>query len=126
MATIEMLDDPYADLTILKVHGAVILQDIMDVFEEYYDGPVANLVLWDFTDGTIQSLTMQEIRQFTDMAKYFCATQPSRKSAMVFSSLSDYGMGRMIEAMATTEGHSIAIMPFKDMPSARVWLGLSL
>ena len=120
MAKIEVNIDYAQDMTVFKIIGTVNAGELLASSESYSEGEVTRLVLVDFTEATWSGISTADLKRNTATASKF--SQKGNKSAFVFSSDADFGIGRMVEAFATIEKYENKFSMFRCMDEARKWL----
>ena len=63
MSEIETTVDYRLDLTVHAVSGDLRSQDILKIFETYYEGNPTILVLWEFTNSKCSNITGDDLRE---------------------------------------------------------------
>jgi hypothetical protein len=124
MPYIETKIDHEKDLTIQAVIGPVSLQDACDALDRYYAGLFTKLILWDLTRAEISSYKTEHIIALVRKVKQYHHLRKGGKTAMVISKDLDYGLTRIYQAYAETEGIAFEIRIFRDMEKAKEWLGV--
>jgi len=124
MGTIETSIDYEIALTIHTVKGQVTAEEIVRKIEEYYSGETTMLAIWDFSEASVVKLSAEEVRSILPVARKFAETRKGGKSALVFSTDSEYGLGRMFEAFTELDAFPVEIRSFRSMKDAMEWLGI--
>ena len=122
---ITTLTDRSTDLTTHKVTGDINSMNLLPLFE-FLEPSATRLVLWDLRGADYISSISSEITE--DIVSHLKDIPVKRggKSAFVFSSQSDYGIGRTYETYAKTEDLPFALAVFQSMEEASAWLGDSI
>ncbi len=122
MAKIETSIDYNEDLTVNIISGELTLKEIIDQFETYYDGETTKQILCDLTNADWSNISTSELRMaITELKKY---SRKGGKTAMLFSTDGDFGIGRMLEVFADIEKYDFEFRSFRDKESAYKWLGI--
>ena len=121
MSKIETSIDYRLDLTVHTVFGDLTSQEILDKLETYYQGRPTTLILWDFTNATWSGISSNELHNTVMKAKKY--SRPGGKTALVFSKDADFGIGRMLEALAAIEDYDYKFGSFRSIKDAEKWLG---
>jgi hypothetical protein len=79
-------------------------------------------VLWDFTQARVSSLTTDQVRQVADKVKQLGANSVGGKTAIVFTSKPDFGLGRMYETLVGLRDHTFETRVFHSLEEAKQWL----
>ncbi len=122
MAEIKTSIDYQLDLTVQTVWGDVTSQEILDKLENYYQGRTTRLILWDWTNATLVRMGFDELHQLVIKARKF--SRKGGKTAFVFSEDVDFGLGRIIEALAKIENYDYEFCCFRSIVDAEKWLGI--
>ena len=120
MPKIETSIDYQLDLTVHTVSGNVTAQEILDKLDIYYQGKPTLLILWDFTNATWSGISSNELHETVKKAKKY--SRPGGKTAFVFSKEVDFGIGRMLEALAEIEDYDYEFRSFRRIKDADKWL----
>jgi len=122
VSNIETSIDYQLDLTVHTVSGNLTSQELLDKLETYYQGKPTKLILWDFMNATWSGITSDELKHLVHKAKKY--SRKRGKTAFVFSSDIDFGIGRMIEAYAVINRYDYEFYSFRDRKDAEKWLGI--
>jgi hypothetical protein len=125
MGTIETTIDPDRDLTIHTVTGEISAGEIRCRIRSYYDGEVTSLLLWDFSAAEIGNITASDVRDLVELTNVLTSRRRDGKTALVFSSASAYGMGRMYDLSKEIGDPAIRHASFRDLKAALEWLGVA-
>lgn len=120
MAKIEININYDQDMTIFKITGTLNAGELLESSKIYSEGDVTRLILLDFTDATWTGISSADLKKNTATASKF--SQKGNKSAFVFSSDADFGIGRMVEAFAAIEKYDNEFCMFRSMDEAKKWL----
>ncbi|MCG3211062.1 MAG: hypothetical protein FOGNACKC_04699 [Anaerolineae bacterium] len=124
MADIEITIDSANDLSIIKVHGELTLDEIIQTASKLYIQQPTRLVLWDLTEGTHKNISVVEFRGLAQKMRLLTGQRKAGKTAFVGSTDVDYGFFRMYEAFAELENIEVKYKTFKDIAAAKRWLGV--
>ena len=80
--------------------------------------------MWDLTRAEISSYKTEHIIALVRKVKQYHHLRKGGKTAMVISKDLDYGLTRIYQAYAETEGIAFEIRIFRDMEKAKEWLGV--
>jgi hypothetical protein len=118
---IATLTDPKAELTIHRVTGEIDAQRLLSALRILQE-TATRLVLWDLREvSNIATSSTARAESITSILKDL-PVLPGGKAAFVFSSETDYGMGRMYEAYAKMENLSFEMAMFQSISEAEAWL----
>ena len=108
---------------LISVKGPLTSQEIISVVERVYPNLETPFIIWDLTDSSISSISVQEFQQIAGAAKRVMS--PKRKSGKTaYISREDltFGMTCMYTAYASLADVPIAYSVFRTMPEALQWL----
>lgn len=124
MGNIETTYNLPQGLTTFNVVGKMWIADFYDGLERYYKGTLTPLVLWDLTETDLSAITTDEISDFAQDSRYLAEARKGGKTAIVFNSLHDFGLGRMLGSYLEIAGSPLEIHVFRSLDDARKWLGV--
>lgn len=124
MGQIQATKDVGAQLTSIKASGKFEAREMLDWLMRYYEGEVTKFILWDFAQADLSALKTEELRGFAAEARVHAQSRKGGKTALVFSRDSDFGLGRLFEALAEMEEVPFTVRSFRSMKKAKEWLGL--
>ena len=124
MGTIEIIYDLPKGLTIFKAVGKMKAADFFDCLASYYQREVTLLTLWDLTEVDLSEITTGEIEDFADHARHLAEARKGGKTALVFSGVFEFGIGRMFEAYLEIGPLPFEINCFRSFEEAVDWLGV--
>ncbi len=90
--------------------------------KEIGGGNLTRFALWDFTQADLAELYEQDIRTLFYTLGPMTERRRGGKTAMVFSRKVDFGVGRMIEAIAEAMELPVRFRSFWDFDAAEGWL----
>lgn len=122
MGPIETTQDIARNLTTNVVRGAVFVEDILSWIDDYCRGRMTGLLLWDFTRSSLTKMTSADLAKIAEDIPRKTGTSSNCRSAFVFSTDHDYGMGRMF--CAFLEAGSSEYKVFREIEPAKNWLGV--
>ena len=125
MGTIDTNIDLERDIVTHTVSGEITAGDIRDRISSYYEGEVTGLVLWNFSNADIGSISASDVRDLVELTNEHAKRRLGGKTAAVFSSSSAYGMGRMFELSKEVDDRGIGHASFRDLKAALEWLGVT-
>ncbi len=114
--------DSVADLTVFNVNGEVTFEDIWTQTCNFLCGSPSQLVLWDFTFGTVAPISNQEAESIAKRGSEMGATIEGGKAAILAPKSVDYGMSRVFQTFSEMKKIPLEIEVFRDMETARKWL----
>jgi hypothetical protein len=122
VAPIEVSVDREADLTVLTATGEVTAREILDVIAAYYAARPTKNVLWDLSAAALEHVTANEVKPLVQASQQYTAGRVGGKTAMVFSSVSAYGLGRLFDQLRQVRDTPVETMSFHDRAAAMAWL----
>ncbi len=119
--------DLWAQLTLHKGVGEITVEDVEQTVRAFYEAAPTKNVLWDFTEGTLQDLTTQQIRHIMFEVTIFrvigrADVRTGGRTAMVASNAADYGLARVAVTIGELEELPFESDVFFDIDEARQWL----
>ena len=123
MGRIDTKVDIQKDITIQAVYGEVTADEIRKSVLDYYQGEVTRMILWDFRNASLARITGEELRGLVKLTQQYSQRRSGGKTAGVFSSQADLGVGRMFEIQRGMDVNKVDHMTFSDIESAYKWLG---
>lgn len=125
MAKMIILHDSSNSLTQVKVEGELEHQNILPVLRDCYSEGASKNFVWDFTEGNLREITADELRKLARIAKTYGPESEAGKTALVMDKRANFGVGRMFEVYAESEGLDYEIRTFYQLGEAYQWFGLS-
>ncbi|MDJ0810455.1 MAG: hypothetical protein QNJ48_15145 [Desulfobacterales bacterium] len=126
MGSIEIKYDLSKGLTLFKAVGQMKASDFFDCLASYYEKEVTLLTLWDLTEVDLSEITTGEIEDFADYARHLSLARKGGKTALVFSGVFEFGIGRMFEAYLEIGSLPFEINCFRSLEAASEWLGVDV
>ena len=124
MGNIETTYDHPQNLTTFKVVGKMRISDFYDCLDSYYAGGVTALTFWDVTEADLSAITAKEINALAVYGRNLAEVRKGGKTAFVFDTLHDFGLGRMLEAYLEIAGLPLETFVYQSLDEARQWLGI--
>ena len=121
---IETTYDFTQDLTLFKVVGTMTAADFYDCLDSYYAKGFTPLTLWDLTQADLSKITAEEISALAQYCRNLAEARRGGKTAIVFDTLHDFGLGRMFETQLEIVGLPIEVHVCLSLDEARHWLGI--
>ena len=125
MGTIETSIDLDKGLSIQTASGEVSADEIRRAISSYYEGEVTALILWDFSNSDIGSISASDVRDLVELTNAHARRRHGGKTALVFSSAFAYAMGRMFDLSKEVDDQPINHASFRDLKAALEWLGVA-
>ena len=78
----------------------------------------------DLTIQTVSGeISASDVRNLVELTNSYAARRGGGKTALVFSSASSFGMGRMYDLSKEADGRPVTHASFRDLKAALEWLG---
>ena len=122
MASIETSIDLTRQLTIHTVTGEITFAEIVEAVVKYYQGSITQLLLWDFSHASLGQTTSEQIHQLVYLTKPFTSRRKGGKTAFLFATDIDFGIGRMYEIQVNGFDEYVTHRVFRDKDPALKWL----
>lgn len=124
MGTISATYDTEKDLTIVIAEGLITADDLLDWGNNYYQGRVTSLILWDVTNADLSTLQADQLREIAENMRQISEVRRDGKTAFVYDKPLEYGIGRMFQAYSEMEHIPFEVQSFQSFDEARKWLGM--
>ena len=123
MGRISITREPAHDLTIIALHGEVSPDELATGLAEVRQQPVrAKFHIWDFTNGALGAPGRDVLTHLA--STYREGVREGGRTAFVCPRDVQYGLARMFVAYAESHKYTVAMQAFRDMATARAWLGI--
>lgn len=120
MAVITTNVDNAKKFTLVTIDGELIAGELYDYFISSDYKNRTDLLLWDYRKGRWSTLPTEKLlRGFAYSAEH---SNNRQKTAYVFATEADFGVGRMFQNYAVTLNHKARIELFFDYQKAEAWL----
>ena len=123
MASIKSVTDVGRDVTFLEVAGKPEVEEICAWLDDLYRENVTRHVLWDFSAADAANMTYEGVRLIARKVRIHSLKRENPRTAFVFSSSLEYGIGRMFMSVAEMEEIPMEFMLFRSREEAEKWLG---
>ena len=124
MSTITISHDYSNSLTHVEVVGELDHHDVLPVLRDCYEEKSSSLFIWDFSKGNLKEITADDLRKLAHIAQEFGPNQITGKTALVMEKRANFGVGRMFEVYAESQGLPYEIRTFYTEEKALEWLDL--
>ena|ERR1043165_1118465 len=111
-----------SDLTVITVVGKVDAEQIASQIISFLTGEPTQLVLWDIREGSLVSLSSNDLQMIVKRGAQFADRRKGGRTAIVCSKDLDYGLSRMFQAFASLQHIPFEIDVFRNLEEAREWL----
>ncbi len=126
MGTIDITLDAGRDLTIHRVEGQIMAEDVKCWIEEYYQGDAITMnTLWDFSRADVSRVQGDDIRDLARLVRQYAEVRRGGRTALVLAGDLEFGLGRMFSVFSAIEEVPLEFACFRDNDSAEDWLWLS-
>jgi hypothetical protein len=123
MAKITKSYESDIDLTVFTVVGEITFDEVWDQTRIFYlSGKPSKLALWDFTSGTVEPISSQQMNDLAKRTMKISARIEGGKGAFLVPKDIDYGMTRVFQVFSEEEGFPLEVEIFRDMNAAQKWL----
>jgi len=119
---IETTVDTKHNLTIHRGSGNITSQDLLSSINSFYDNSPTLYTLWDFSKGSMSSISNESIRQIFSLVQNRGTNRQNGKTAIVATKDLEYGMSRMFQIMSTDNGFPFTIKVFRSYDEAMKWI----
>jgi len=122
MATIDVKIE--GSLLTMSVNGDLAAEEVIAAVKEFYPNGMVKDVIWEFTNGSMQSISRQGFDAIAKATKETLASgvRHGGKTVFVGNAAVEYGLLRMYTAIAELTGVSILYNVFKTIEEARSWI----
>lgn len=113
------------DLLTITVIGNLSANELIDAFNTYYTSGKIKDVIWDLTDGTSQSIPIDEFKAIANAAKYATSvgTHKGGKTVFVGNTASEYKLFQLYKVIAELSGVPVEYKVFRTIEGAKCWIG---
>ncbi|MBN1904550.1 MAG: hypothetical protein JW927_05575 [Deltaproteobacteria bacterium] len=109
-------------VTVFKVKGKMLFDQVIDEITQFYEKGLTQNTVWDFTGADGGHITSDEIQKIAFHAKGFGHLRENGKTAFVISSSLAYGLGRMYDSLAQVFNHPVRHGIFRSFDDAILWV----
>ena len=122
MATIDIATED--SLLILTVTGSLTANHMLKIILEYYSNKIAKDIIWDLTNGSMNSISQESFRAIANTAKIAVKDGSRRgcKTVFVGNSDSEQASIRLYTIIAEMTGVPIKYNVFRTIEAARSWI----
>ena len=124
MGIISATYDTEKDLTIVTAEGVITADDLLDWGNNYYEGQITSLILWDVTDADLSKLQADQLSEIAEHMSRISGARRGGKTAFVYDKPLEYGIGRIFQAYSEMEDMPFEVRSFQSFDKAREWLGV--
>ena len=114
--------DETKKLTVFKVTGEFLYDEIISVVKSFYEGQPTENVLWDLSDITEIQLTSEQVERIVSLSQRFNSSRSKGKTAFVAQKDIVYGLSRMFNTLGEISGAPFQRWAFRSMEEAYQWL----
>ena len=120
MPQIEAFLDEALGLRVISFHGILKLQELLKCIDLYYKGNRSNLVLFDFSEATLQDIDSIPSRKKRNLAKRY--SRSSDRKAFVFPSTGEQDLEPILKEYCQIEQTGSNFGMFQTLFDANRWL----
>jgi hypothetical protein len=122
MATIAITIE--GSLLIATVTGNIAANELIAVVLEYYPDNIVRDVIWDLTNGSLESITTDGFSEVAKTVKRAVAggSRQGGKTVFIGSVDREFALSRLYNVIAEVTGVPIKYNVFKTIEEARNWL----
>jgi len=112
------------DLLMVFVSGELTAEEVIAVVDEYYTNGIVKDVIWDLTNGSIKSLSLEDFREIAEAAKdsVISGSRQGGKTVYIGNSDVEYDLLRMYTEIAETTGVTAKYSVVKTIEEVRDWI----
>jgi hypothetical protein len=121
MARISVRHEPH--IFIIAVVGDLSFEEIIETKRQYYAAELPCNVLWDFTLGSLDSITLEQIRKVALVAKSVVRRRDGGRTAYVGGQEVVFCVACMYAALAALAEIPVEYSVFKTTAEALAWFG---
>lgn len=119
---IQTTRNPDQNLTEHVVTGAVSLDEMFEVLDEFYAREPTMLVLWDMSKAELAHVTQDMLRRLAHRSAELGSPRRGGRTAICAPEDLQYALGRMSEVFSEMERAPYRVRVFKSRPDALKWL----
>ncbi len=120
MAYIESFFNESLGLKVISICGIVKPHELWKAIDSYYKGERANLVLFDFSDATLQGIHNDPRKRKKNASDRY--TRNSDRKAFVFPSIPEQELEQILKDYCQIEKHDSSLGVFQSLVDANRWL----
>lgn len=109
-------------VTVFKVKGKMLFEQVIDEITQFYENGLTQNTIWDFTDADGRHITSDEIQKIASHTKEFGHLRENGKTAFIISSSLAYGLGRMYDSLSQVLNHPVKHGIFRSFDDAISWV----
>jgi hypothetical protein len=120
-----LIPEPTVALSTVVWRGPLSFEELKAAIDELAGVPDTRLVLWDFSEVTELTMTVDEIRSLARLARQHSSQRPAdAKTAVLVTKDFLFGIARQAHAYAIVMSPTPPIEIFRDRRAALSWLGV--
>jgi hypothetical protein len=118
--------EPTIEFATITWSGSLVADELKAAIDELAGVPATRLVLWDFSEVTELTMTVDEIRSLARLAREHSSHRSAdAKTAVLVTKDFLFGIARQAHAYAIVMSPTPPIEIFRDRQAALSWLGVS-
>ncbi|MDR3502177.1 MAG: hypothetical protein P4L79_06290 [Legionella sp.] len=112
------------DLLTITVIGNLTANELIYAFNTYYTSGKVKDVIWDLTDGSSQSIPIDEFKAIAYAAKLatFAGSRKGGKTVFVGNTACEYNIFQLYKNIAELSGVPAEYKVFRTIEGAKCWL----
>jgi hypothetical protein len=112
------------EVTLRKIIGDVTIDEMLNALREYYAGQVTRNWVWDLSNGSVRSLTSNDMKLIAELVLQHAHSRAGGKTAIVAPNDLDYGISRMLNIYAELGNILFQTQTFRTLSEAAKWIGV--
>jgi hypothetical protein len=116
------IHDEDLDLTILRATGKLTFDDMMAAVKDFYENSPTAHVIWDTTEVEEIQVSSAELSEIAVYTKENGRNRPEGRTALVVSTATHYGLGRMFSIFAKAENRPWPVLTCAHLKEAMKWI----
>lgn len=122
MSNIEVTIDTEIDLTVFSILGNVTAKDLINVAAKQYKVKATTLVMWDFSKGAKNNISVGEVRSLVSEMKQLSEYRGQGKTVFVAPDDLHFGIMRMYQSQIDLKVQFISYRVTRTVEDAMAWL----
>ena len=113
------------DLLTITVIGNLSAIELIELVNKYYTSGKIKDVIWDLTDGSLQSVAINEFKSIAHAAKIgtLIGARKGGKTVFVGNATGEYSTMRFYTVIAKLSGVPVEYNVFGTIEEAKCWIG---
>ncbi|MEJ2543866.1 MAG: hypothetical protein P8Y99_07340 [Calditrichaceae bacterium] len=119
---IQSIKNEELDLTINSCYKKVLISDIYEVINKFYNGVPTKNVIWDFSNANVSEIKPSEIQILAEQVKGMAHSRQGGKTSIIAPLDITFGLSRMYQIFSDISHPIDNISVFKTLPEAMEWI----